>query len=337
MASYKPMKSGKVRAFVERNGVRDSQVCSNMTTAKAWATKREAELLDLKAGKFPKRTLREALVRYRDDVSPTKPGERWEVLRINAMIEGGHFGQDMDRQLVEIDSPHVAAWRDRRLSAVSVGTVLREANLLRAVFTRARKEWKWFDNRPFEDLYMPEPPAPRKRMVPWVEARRICRALGYVPGRAPETKSQETAVIFMVALLSSMRSGEIVSLEGERVHLERRVVRLGEGFGGRRTKNGEDREVAITKACAKLLKRVWKPDGPLFSVSDATRDALFRKAKKKAEVTGLHFHDSRRQAATVLSRKLGPQALAKITGHKDLKILQSTYYGESADKIAEMI
>jgi integrase len=72
----------------------------------------------------------------------------------------------------------------------------------------------------------------------------------------------------------------------------------------------------------------------VFTVSDTSRDALFRKACKALLIDDLHFHDARAEALTRLARKVDVMTLAKISGHKDLKQLLSTYYRETAQEIA---
>ncbi|HHF5474929.1 TPA: tyrosine-type recombinase/integrase [Haemophilus influenzae] len=49
-------------------------------------------------------------------------------------------------------------------------------------------------------------------------------------------------------------------------------------------------------------------------------------SKKLAEREYLHFHDTRRKALTRLSKKVDVMTLAKISGHKDISILQNVYY-----------
>ena len=68
----------------------------------------------------------------------------------------------------------------------------------------------------------------------------------------------------------------------------------------------------------------------------ARTDALFRKAKKQACVEGLHFHDTRREATSRLSKKVDVLTLAKITGHKDLNMLM-VYYDEDMSEVAKRI
>ena len=52
---------------------------------------------------------------------------------------------------------------------------------------------------------------------------------------------------------------------------------------------------------------------------------------------GIHFHDTRAEALTRLSKKLDALRLAKISGHKDLRILLATYYRESAEDVARLL
>lgn len=51
----------------------------------------------------------------------------------------------------------------------------------------------------------------------------------------------------------------------------------------------------------------------------------------------LHFHDSRADALTRLSRRMDVLRLSKISGHKDLNQLLEAYYRESAADVAATI
>lgn len=74
----------------------------------------------------------------------------------------------------------------------------------------------------------------------------------------------------------------------------------------------------------------------VFGVSDALRDALWRKARKRAEIVGLTFHDLRHEATTRLARKLDVLDLSRMTGHRDLKSLRM-YYNPAAEEIADRL
>jgi len=66
-------------------------------------------------------------------------------------------------------------------------------------------------------------------------------------------------------------------------------------------------------------------------------DKLFREAKRDAGLSHIHFHDSRREAATTMARKLSNVLeLAAITGHKSLSMLQIYYKPTAADLAARL-
>jgi len=66
-------------------------------------------------------------------------------------------------------------------------------------------------------------------------------------------------------------------------------------------------------------------------------DKLFRDAKRDAGLSYIHFHDSRREAATTMAPKLSNVLeLAAITGHKSLSMLQIYYKPTAADLAARL-
>jgi len=111
----------------------------------------------------------------------------------------------------------------------------------------------------------------------------------------------------------------------------RRVAKLD------KTKNGDSREVPLSLKAVELLEQMRGVDPVrVFTVSAASRDALFRKAKKRAGIVGLTFHDSRALALTRLSKKLDVLELARMVGHRDVRSLM-IYYRESAEEIAKKL
>lgn len=126
-----------------------------------------------------------------------------------------------------------------------------------------------------------------------------------------------------------MRDSEMLGLRWADVHLKEQYVTLP------RTKNGDQRDVPLSKRAVALLESMKGVDKvTVFTVTSASRDALFRKARDACKVQGLHFHDSRATALTRLSRKLDVLELARMVGHRDLKSLM-VYYRKSATDIAK--
>lgn len=52
---------------------------------------------------------------------------------------------------------------------------------------------------------------------------------------------------------------------------------------------------------------------------------------------GLHFQDTRREALTRLAKKLSVMDLAKVSWHRDISILQNTYYAPDIAELAQKL
>src|SRR5688572_2510190 len=114
MAAIRP-RGGKYRVEVRMQGVYDSETFASKQAAKAWATRREAEIMGGQRGEIPNLTVAALLERYEREVSKGKKGRRWEEIRLRAI------GRDRlaTVRLKALDAPHVADWQQRRLEAVS--------------------------------------------------------------------------------------------------------------------------------------------------------------------------------------------------------------------------
>lgn len=339
MASITAHKDGW-RAQVYVAGKRASKVFRTQREAKAWSAQKEHELATQRdAPPAELYTLHQLLTRYAEEVSVQKGGARAEQLRIQALLRD--FPDLATKPLATIKTPDLAAWRDARLEGfirpdgqkvrpVSIASVQRDVNWLRNAFSIARKEWHWLDHNPFEGLRLAGSPPPRTRRILPSEVKRICRDLGYRTGRAPVSKSQEVALAFLIGIRSAMRAGEILSLGKKTLDLKRRVATVNHKM---QYVTGRPREIPLTRHAARLLMPVSHLES-CFTVSSASLDALFRKTRNRLLIDDLHFHDSRAEALTRLSRRVDVMTLAKISGHKDVRVLQEVYYRETPAQIA---
>jgi len=338
VVAYIRKRNGRWKAEVARKGVRTSRVFDTKAEATAWAAKEETDILDEKRGKYPRKTFGEAIAEYLQKVTPSKPSAVNEERRFNAMVRD--FPALMRVQLSALTTADMAKWRDARLKPqdgsrpVTPGTLQREINSIRHLFTIARDEWKWMGESPFKGFQMPGENPPRKRRISNSEIRRVVRKLGYRTGQV-RTKSQEVATAFLIGLRTAMRSGEILQLGDDCVDFDKRVATLGKHKTFHHTL--EPREVPLTRAAVRLMKVLRGRGSDWFTVSDSSRDALFRKACGQALIVDLNFHDSRAEALTRLARKVDVMTLARISGHKDLGMLLKVYYRESAEDIAKRL
>lgn len=317
MASYEK-RNGRWRARVYVNHQRDAQTFDTKAQAVAWANLREQELT---GARLPDKSVTDALRRYADEVSPTHKGRRWEELRLTAW-ERTEWAK---KPLQALGAPDLAQWKLERLQAgVAPATVRREMTLLGSVLDTCVREWHWLRANPMASVKKPDAPPSRKRRISESEVERIVTALGYESG-PPENASQRVALVFLFALETAMRSGEITGLRWGDIGTA--SARLPE------TKNGDARSVPLSKRAREILALMPKGEGPIFGLDGALRDALFRKARDRAQIADLHFHDSRAEAIWRLSKKLDVLELARAIGHRDLRSLL-IYYQTSADELA---
>jgi hypothetical protein len=203
MASYRETPYGW-RAEVERKGIyRSKSAFKTKGAAVAWASRVEGEIMAGERGEVPNVTVSALLERYKKEVSDGKKGERWEKVRLTALQRDDRLALVRLRSL---DAPHVAAWQERRLKAVSSASVRRERNLLNNVFEIARKEWKWLGKNPFEGVRRPKDGKPRRRIATPAEVEKLTAPNGQL-SRA-----------ITITLESGMRAGEIPTCAAAREH-----------------------------------------------------------------------------------------------------------------------
>lgn len=308
----------KWRAQVARKGVRRSAVWDTKREAQQWADRIESEI---DAGVLQGRTFGEAAAHYLKTVSKDKADPAWEKRRFDAFME--YF--QPETKIASITTAKLGEWRDWRLAGdadhppVTGGTVLREINLLRHLFSLARDEWKWIATSPFTGLRMPEDNDPRTQVWRWQQIKRVLRA-------NRDGKTAEVIKAFRIALHTALRLKEV--LEG-RYDPARRVMLLG---GATRTKGDGKKlvEVPVPRRAAKLFPVT-------FTVGPNEASALFCKLCDQLLIEDLTFHDTRATALTLLARRMDVMTLARISRHKDLNLLLKTYYRESADDISARI
>lgn len=317
---------GTWRVQIEVKGVRDSNTLPTKRDAVAWAAARRAELVVLGSGRAGTiYTLGQALRKYAEEVSPTRRGERNEVVRL-AAFQRGDFGLPVKKLLADVTTADLAKWRDARLGIVARGSVLRDMGLLSAVLTRARLEWGWIEVNPLTNVRRPANPDHRAVLITGPQIRGVLRALGH-RGHAPvRSVSQAVATCFLAALGTGMRAGELCGLTWAHVHDDHVYLPM--------TKNGKPRAVPVSKTARRIIERMRGFDDVLvFGIKSQSLDALFRRARGRAGLEGFTFHDARHTAATRMARLVDVLDLCKIFGWSNTS-QALTYYNETPSKIA---
>lgn len=332
---------------------RDSRTFDTKAEAFVWGTERKKEL---ERGNTQKtdynKTFKDALERYLDEETPKKRSARTETLRIKYFLRCPALNVNI--KLLALTPVFFEKYIEYRLNDVMTSTVNKEISIMRSAI-RLAKKWKWIDHNPFEGITRLKEPPPRDRRISDFEISRILESLTYEEGIPPAQARHRIAIMFLLALETAMRIGEICDLDWGNINLKAQYLKVVI------SKNGDSRDVPLSSRAVELLemmkaysrklvheKKVTDEFGrtvtyramPVFFKdyrdSADKASALFKKYVLQANIHDLTFHDSRHEACTRLARKVDVLDLAKIIGHRDPRSLM-IYYNPTASEIAKRL
>lgn len=240
----------------------------------------------------------------------------------------------------------------RKDETVSPATVRRELTTISDVFNYA-VDLGMIVSNPCHGVSKPRNSEPRERIASDEDIQKLLAASGWDGKSMPRSDTELTVAAFLLSCRTGMRSGEMLRIE--RSWIDGNVIHLPQEA----TKTLSRRDVALSTSALEVLNLIleigFKPR--IFGdMSDRQRDVLFRKVVERADLgpvkdsegrlikEGLHFHDGRATFATWAASpdpetgapRLDVLALAKQTGHKNLKML-ARYYRASAEEIARRL
>jgi integrase len=167
-----------------------------------------------------------------------------------------------------------------------------------------------------------------RRLDPDEEERILVRLDGHADER----------MLFILALETAMRLRECYTLDLGQISAAKKTIHL------ESTKNGDNRQVPLTSVVLAELREYiqqesvairarggrlfpyWNGDVSVYALDAVTADlsAKFRTIIADAKVEDFRFHDLRHEATCRLYEKtsLSDVLIARITGHRDLKMLK---------------
>ncbi|MDE2465878.1 MAG: site-specific integrase [Alphaproteobacteria bacterium] len=362
MATIQRRGAHQWRAQVRRLGwPKQSKTFDTKGEAEAWAALVESEMnrgVWLDRSEAESTILRELLDRYEREVVPGKRGSVQEC----SVLATWRDTPLAVRTVATIRGADVAVLRDEWLKTYAPATVLRRLAVLSHVFNVARKEWGMESlANPVELVRKPSPNNARTRRIvtaPPAANHRRGRMQDELALVVEASESPMLPALVTLAVETAMRRGEIAALRWEHIDLERRVAHLPE------TKNGNSRDVPLSPAAVAALaallpespaKRRKKPvvpaelRGRVFAMRPDGITQAFDRAQHRARaayeakcrresasidpdfLNDLRFHDLRHEATSRLAGKFQLHELAKITGHRDTRMLLRYYHPDAAD------
>jgi len=321
MASIVKVKN-RWRAQIRKKGVNLSGTFATKAQAQKWATLKEIEIDSgdyhnkLGAGK----TVDDALKEYGKRVTINKATNEWEQRRLIWFSKTWLA----EIKLSDINTSHMALWRDERTKQVSGSTVNRDFNLLSHVFSKCIKEWRWLEVNPCKGIERPKGNLPRDRRISGDEIKKMRFTLDYEADKVPENLRQLTAMYWLISIETAMRLGEVNSITEESFFPESSYVQLV------KTKNGTNRKAVCNKRAIELIK--LRLQSPVINISHNI-SKCFENAVSRSGIEDMTYHDSRHEGITRLAQKMDVLDLARTVGIKNLKQLM-TYYNATPEEIA---
>lgn len=330
----KPIKRGEsYQIKVMINGKRFSCTRDTVRECEQWAAQKilesKTQIANEEAGIKPHYPFKTLFYKYYSEVGVKLRGSVYVKQQLNPFDV--KFGALAETSIHDITPQHLTNWRNKRLTEVGANTVLREIALYSSVFSYAVKELFLLEQNPWMGIKKPVKPKARNRRIRDNEIEKLITALDYKVGQVPVAPEHYVAWAFLFALETAMRRGEILGIQmgdifDRHVHLPK-------------TKNGEARNVPLTKKALALLALIDHKHKKLIPQTENAFRLMWERRKARVGLEDIHFHDTRHEAITrfVNNQKLPVEVLAKVTGHKNIKVLVNTYYNPDVSDIADML
>lgn len=312
MATIQKRGAYQWRALVRRKGYpSQSKSFDTKREAEAWAAIVESEMtraVFVDRSPAEKTTLEEVINSYIANEAPTHKGGEAEILRLNKFMRDQT--KLIQRGMATLKTEDFEAYRDRRLKKVAPATVKRELSMLHSAIEKVRKKLGLHEN-PISDVKRPRVRNNREVRLFADEEKVLLEALDDCIN--PWIKP---AVI--LAVETAMRRSELLNLQWEDVNLRTRVARLHD------TKNGEARDVPLSSRAVETLKALPRTmSGLVLPISFESLKNAFERARKRADLEHVNFHDLRHEAVSRLfERGWNVMEVAAVSGHKDLQSLK---------------
>lgn len=254
---------------------------ADKVAAQEYHDKLKASLWDQeRLGIKPKRTWREAVVRWLEETSEkTTHGEDKKKLAWLHVFLG-------DLTLDEVTLDVIDRIRSARLKEGSKGTCNRYLALVRAILLRARDEWEWVEKVPKVRLFKES--NSRERSLTVEQAKRLLDEL-------PEYQRE----IVLFSLATGLRRSNVFRLEWRQVNLESRHAWI----DGWQSKNRRPISVPLNDAALAVVKRqVGKHPERVFTFRGKPLNSVswrsWNAALKRVDIYDFRWHDLRHTWAT---------------------------------------
>ena len=235
-------------------------------------------------------------------------------------------------------------YREKRDAELSASTVQKVHHILHKALAQAVR-WDLIARNPTDNVKVPTPMPKEMHPLSASEARKLLEA----------AQGDRLEAVYVLAVHTGMRRGELlglkwddVDLDGRTVRIRRTLTRKGTGYvlGDPKTKNSR-RTVRLTLQAVEALRRhltsqmedierlgdLYDDQGLVFAGNNGgvinpsnLRQRSFKPLLKRAELPQITFNDLRHTCASLLfQRNVHPKFVQELLGHASVAITLDTY------------
>lgn len=131
--------------------------------------------------------------------------------------------------------------------------------------------------------------------------------------------------IFHISILTCMRLGEITSIKWDDLDIDSSTLTI-RNRKDPRNKQGNDCTIPLFKEAKEILIRQPRVEPRIFPFKKESIGAAWQRVCREEGIEDLRYHDLRAEGACRLfERRLSIVEVSKITGHKDINVLNNVY------------
>ncbi len=305
MAHLKKRKNGKWTAEIRQpDNKYISKTFLKKSNATNWAREVEYQLDKQQYEDFSdsaRLTLGDLIMRYRDEITPTKKGSACEGHKLNLMLRH----KIAKCRLLELKAKNIFDFKNDIRINRKPATINKYIHYIYTIWETAKVQW---------DIALPSrnPASLVSKEKIKTKIDRILSPDEYRDLLIAASKSNLPflADIIEFAYITAMRFGEITKLEVKDIDFHKSIAKLLD------TKNGEDRAVPLTKRALEICNK-YRFRNALFDIKRDQFRHYYEQACRRAKIKDFRFHDLRACAITNLFlRGWSIAEVSVVSGHK---------------------
>ncbi len=221
-----------------------------------------------------------------------------------------------DVPLKDLQIKHFAVWRDERLMKVKPNTVMRELRILRVLIDWARDErGAEIKDNPARHLRVRGTGDARAPFFPDQYEKRLLLELS-------QMSNKNHLRLTKLALTTGFRRSELLSLTWRNIDLKKEKIYIQRKECAARGGSNSMRIVPLPSDAKMLLRSFESKEGKVLTITKGAARNGFDKARKRAGLETLRFHDLRHIAISRMwSSGMNALEISACSGHRDIKML----------------